>query len=450
MRELDPWCKSGVPPPPLRTLTWLQAGEDPCQCPAGARASNHNSCLMWHHRASPGEKPPVCDHCGGQAPLWSSPQAQLCGVHTDYPPCEQRTDAQTFPRTPKPTPLQQRPLVEHVCRCGKVFAWRAPLAPQELMQEAKECRPCAGCRKRFGPNEQQQVGEGPSMCPQGGQASSPRPRALAQRLYACDECGRAFTRTSSLLQHERIYTGERPYECCECDQAFVRCFGLYRHRRTHSAERRGPARGGPSSWGVRPEGTVVRGPLGPRAPVAGEKLYECAECGQALWPVLAPRGAPTRAQGREAVHVPRVQQGLQPALEPEPAPAHAQQRQALRACALCEKAFKGRLGLLQHQRAHTDQRPYGCPKCGKDFRAAPTRAPALRREALHLCRLWQSLRVQLQPGPPPAHAHGASGPTRAASVAVHSARAPTSTSTGGGTRAAGHLSREPLRRVERY
>lgn len=337
MRELDPWCKSGVPPPPLRTLTWLQAGEDPCQCPAGARASNHNSCLMWHHRASPGEKPPVCDHCGGQAPLWSSPQAQLCAVHTDYPPCEQRTDAQTFPRTPKPTPLQQRPLVERVCRCGKVFAWRAPLAPQELMQEAKECRPCAGCRKRFGPNEQQQVGEGPSMCPQGGQASSPRPRALAQRLYACDECGRAFTRTSSLLQHERIYTGERPYECCECDQAFVRCFGLYRHRRTHSAERRGPARGGPSCWGVRPAATVVRGPRGPHG---------------RPWPGRSCTSAPSAAKPfglfSHLVEHRRVHKGKKPYTCPE-----------------CSKAFNQRSNLSRHQRTHSSAKPYARARCAR-------------------------------------------------------------------------------------
>ncbi|XP_058386798.1 LOW QUALITY PROTEIN: zinc finger protein 837 [Diceros bicornis minor] len=358
--------------PDLVTPQGPQAGEGPCQCPVGVKASSHNSCLVWHHRAPPGEKPPLCDHCGGQAPLWSHPGAQLCGVHTDYPPCEQGMGAQTFPRTLQRTPLQQSPLVDRVRRCGEAFAWRAPLAPQELMQEAEEPLPCAGCGKCFGPNEQQLMGGGPSMCPQWGQASGPRPRApgpRAQRLYACHECGRAFTRTSSLLQHKRIHTGERPYQCPECGKAFVRCSGLYRHQKTHSAERLGPALARRAFLlGCPPCGCCGKGaPRPPRGPVAGEKLYKCVECPKAF------------GLFSHLVEHRRVHTGEKPYACPECGKAFNQRSNLSRhqrthsrakpyACPLCEKAFKGRSGLVQHQRAHTGERPYSCPECGKAFR----------------------------------------------------------------------------------
>lgn len=37
-------------------------------------------------------------------------------------------------------------------------------------------------------------------------------------------------------------------------------------------------------------------------------------------------------------------------------------------CLTCGKDFKQKSTLLQHERIHTDSRPYGCPECGKRFR----------------------------------------------------------------------------------
>ncbi|NXS28112.1 ZN486 protein, partial [Pomatostomus ruficeps] len=57
--------------------------------------------------------------------------------------------------------------------------------------------------------------------------------------YKCEECDKSFTRSSSLICHQMIHSGERPYKCPECGKS---------HRRIHT----------------------------------GERPYECSECGKSF------------------------------------------------------------------------------------------------------------------------------------------------------------------------
>ncbi|XP_040489670.1 zinc finger imprinted 2 [Ursus americanus] len=60
---------------------------------------------------------------------------------------------------------------------------------------------------------------------------------VGERAYQCCDCGKAFSRSSHLIQHYRIHAQERPYQCQLCGKCFSRPSYLTQHYQLHSQEK---------------------------------------------------------------------------------------------------------------------------------------------------------------------------------------------------------------------
>ncbi|NWJ04367.1 ZFP2 protein, partial [Crypturellus undulatus] len=58
-----------------------------------------------------------------------------------------------------------------------------------------------------------------------------------QSPFQCSVCSKSFSRSSNLLQHQRVHTTKKTYKCLECGKSFSRNSALSQHREVHRGER---------------------------------------------------------------------------------------------------------------------------------------------------------------------------------------------------------------------
>ncbi|OCT87142.1 zinc finger protein 585A [Xenopus laevis] len=69
-----------------------------------------------------------------------------------------------------------------------------------------------------------------------GRSNSTERHYCGDKRFLCIDCGKRFTRKSSLIVHQRTHTGEKLYMCTECGKRFGLKSSLVRHQRIHSTE----------------------------------------------------------------------------------------------------------------------------------------------------------------------------------------------------------------------
>ena len=152
-----------------------------------------------------------------------------------------------------------------------------------------------------------------------------------ERPFSCSHCHKTFSQKAHLQEHETVHTGARPFTCSYCEMTFAYRKSWKIHQKRHEFEGEGFKCG--SCDLLFPDKRSKN-----RHQKTHTETYLCTTCGKKLSNAYTLKN-----------HILHVHEDVR-----------------LYKCALCDRAFKQKAHLADHEATHSEK-PFVCFYCGKKF-----------------------------------------------------------------------------------
>ncbi|XP_018394258.1 PREDICTED: zinc finger protein 91 [Cyphomyrmex costatus] len=327
----------------------LYAGGVSYKCKTCNKEFKYESALYRHERTHNGEKPFECEYCGIRFSQKTTLEQHVVAHHFN----EERYKSNKHIYTGG---------VSFKCRtCNKEFKYISALRRHEIIHNGEKPFECEYCGIRISQKNNLRRHIVRKHFNEERYKSNEHLNAPDEVSYKCKTCNKEFNNNSALCRHEIIHNGEKPFECGHCGIRFSQKCNLQRHvvakhcnEKRHKSNKHLHTGGVSYKCGTCNKEFKNKSALSRRERIHnGEKPFECEHCRIRF----SQKGNLRRHIVTKHFNEERYKFNNK----------HLYTDGVSYKCGTCNKKFKNKSALLDHERIHNGEILYHCEICKKMF-----------------------------------------------------------------------------------